>query len=45
MISTLLYVILKLTVMCQVLYILYKIGFIIIHNLRYENKKWKLREN
>lgn len=39
MISTLLHGILKLTVMCQVLCILYEIGFIIIQNLRYENKK------
>lgn len=45
MISILLYGILKLTVMCQVFYILYRIGFIIIHKLRYKNKKWKLREN
>lgn len=41
MISTLLYGILKLTVMCQVLYILYEIGFSVIHNLRYKNKKTK----
>lgn len=41
MISTLLYGILKLTVMCQVLNILYEIGFIIIHSLRYEYKKIK----
>lgn len=45
MISTLLYGILKLTVIYQVLYIFYEIGVIIIHNLRCEDKKWKLREN
>lgn len=39
MIFTLLYGILKLIVMCQVFYILYGIDFIIIHSLRYEDKK------